>query len=99
MGWQGYEETIAVGMLFKKMYCHKCGCLLKKKKVAHLYLKSDPGYSNDLAGHGTIGMDKKMMVHYIYHCPNCGSEITYDEQRIVAKKQKRLKKKILNEND
>ena len=25
MGWKGYEAEIAIGMLFKKMYCDKCG--------------------------------------------------------------------------
>ena len=38
-------------------------------------------------------------VYYIYRCSNCGLEITYDEQCIVDRKQKLLKRKILNEND
>lgn len=44
-------------------------------------------------------MDRIEKVYYIYHCPNCGLETTYEEQCIVAKKQKLSKKKILNEND
>ena len=99
MGWRGYESEIDLGMLFRKMYCHKCGTRLKKMKVTNVYKKGDPGYSNDILGHGTLGMSEKAISHYIYKCPNCGNEISYDDQCIVAKKQKSLKKKILDEND
>lgn len=47
----------------------------------------------------TLGMSSYYDVIYIYCCPNCGLEITYEEQCVVAKKQKLLKKKKLNEND
>lgn len=99
MGWKGYKGTIDVGMIFKKMYCKNCGNILRRKKISNIYKKGDSNYSNDVLGHATIGMDRIEKVHYIYHCSNCGLEITYDEQCIVEKKQKRLKKKILNENE
>jgi len=99
MGWKGYESSIALGMIFRKMYCHKCGYKLKKIKIKNICKKGDADYSNHILGHTVIGMDKIEKVHYIYQCPNCYSEITYDEQRIIAKKQKQLKKKIINGND
>lgn len=99
MGWKGYEAEIPVGMIFKKMYCHKCGNRLKIKKVSNIYKKGDPNYTNKILGHATIGMDRIEVGHYIYQCTNCNFEITYDEQCIISKKQKRLKKKILDEND
>lgn len=99
MGWKGYESTISLGMIFKKMYCLQCGNRLKKKKISNLYEKGDPNYSNDILGHATIGMDKIEKVYYIYCCPNCGMEITYDEQCAIAKNQKLLKKKMLNKKD
>ena len=46
-----------------------------------------------------LGMSSYYDVTHIYCCPNCGLEITYDEQCIVAKKQKSLKKKIFTEED
>lgn len=98
MGWKGKEITIHLGMIFRRMYCQKCGETLNKKRVSNTYKKGDPNYSNDILGHYTIGMDKIERVYYIYHCPNCGLEVTYDEQCNVAKKQKRLKKKILDKN-
>jgi len=99
MGWKGYEATLNLGMIFRKMYCHKCGSILNTKKVSNIYKKGDFSYSNDILGHPTIGMDRKEVAYYIYNCQHCGSEITYDEQCIIAKKQKQLKKKILSENE
>lgn len=95
MGWKGYELTIPAGMIFKKMYCHKCGTTLNKIKVSKVYKKGDIGYTNQIAGLTAIGMDKIEKAYYIYRCNNCGLEITYEEQCIIAKKQKKEKKKIL----
>ena len=100
MGWRGYKGTLDVGMLFRKMYCHKCGAKLKIKKNTVIVSKGDEGYSNRIPGHFiALGMSSYYDVSYIYCCPTCGLDITYDKQCIVAKKQKRLKKKILNENE
>ncbi len=96
MGWRGFKGEIDSGMLFKKMYCKNCGTRLKIKKNTKIINKGDEGYSNRIAGHA-IGMSSYYSVTYIYCCPNCGLEITYDEQCVVAKKQKKLKKKILDE--
>ena len=92
MGWKGYESTIPVGMIFRKMYCQKCGNRLKKKKISYTYKKGDPNYSNRILGHSTIGMDKLQLSHYIYQCPTCGNETTYEDQCIIAKQQKEKKK-------
>lgn len=99
MGWKGRESTISLGMIFRKMYCQKCGNILSKKRISNTYKKGDPNYSNDILGHATIGMDRIERVYYIYHCPRCGLELTYDEQCVVAKKQKKLKNKILSEDE
>ena len=39
MGWKGYETTIPVGMLFKRMFCHKCGAQLKKENSEWRWVK------------------------------------------------------------
>ena len=96
MGWRGFETTIPVGMIFKKMFCHKCGARLKKEKITRIYKKGQFGYSNDILGHSTLGMSEKVMSYYIYQCPNCGSKISYNDQCVIAKKQKFFKKRILN---
>ena len=99
MGWKGRETEIPVGMIFRKMYCHKCGVLLKRKKTTNVYKKGESGYSNKLLGHTTIGMTEISKTHYAYRCPNCSSEIGYEAQCIVAKKQKQLKQKIICEEN
>ena len=99
MGWRGFEITIPVGMIFKRMFCHKCGAQLKKEKITKIYKKGEEGYSNKILGHSTLGMSEISNSYYIYMCTNCGSKINYDYQCIIAKRQKLLKKKILIENE
>ena len=96
MGWKGYESTISLGMIFKKMYCRKCGNKLGRKKISEVYHKGCPNFTDDIAGQATIGMDRIEKATYIYSCPNCGLEITYEEQCIVARKQKRANSKIID---
>ena len=99
MGWKGYEATMPVGMIFRKMFCHKCGTQLKKEKITETYKKGELGYSDKILGHSTLGMSEIAKSYYVYKCTNCGAKISYDDQCVIAKKQKRLKKKILDEND
>lgn len=40
-----------------------------------------------------LGMSSYYDVIYIYCYPNCGLEITYEEQCVVAKKTKTIKEK------
>lgn len=89
MGWKGHEIEIPAGMIFKKMYCHKCGNKLKIKKVSNVHKKGDSNYSNKILGHATIGMDRIEKVNYIYWCPKCNSEITYEDQCAIAKSNKK----------
>ena len=99
MGWKGYKITIPAGMLFRKMFCHKCGAELKKEKITKCYKKGEQGYSSHFFRWRALGMSELSRTHYIYKCPNCNALIDYKDQRIVAKKQKLLNKKILNESD
>lgn len=88
MGWQGNEMEIPVGMIFKKMYCHECGNRLKVKKISNVYKKGDDNYTDRLLGNFTIGMSSVKKTHYVYHCPTCGLDITYDEQCNIAKRKR-----------
>lgn len=44
--WKEVEHSIPFGMIFKKMYCHKCGIKLVKNKYSKIILKGDPEYKN-----------------------------------------------------
>ena len=95
-----YKATIDIGMLFKKMYCQHCGTKLEVKKTTKTVHRGDEEFSSRMAGGMyNIGMNSYQHATYIYKCPNCNSEITYGEQCVVAKKQKKLKEKIINEDD
>ena len=58
---------------------------VKEKKITNLYKKGEHS--------PTIGMNRIQKGYYVYVCPNCGLEITYDKQCIIAKQQKKDKKK------
>ena len=87
MGWKGHEVSIPVGMFFRKMHCHKCGCRLEKKKIGVVYQKGEPSYSKRIMGHLTIGMNRIEKKSYVYQCPNCKTEISYEEQRRISKQK------------
>lgn len=99
MGWQGREITCYTGMLFRKMFCGKCGHQLKKKGVTYIVIKGDPEFKQSDLKYRMAGMDSIKVTKYIYECPNCGDTITYDEQCLVAKKQKKLHKTILTDEE
>lgn len=99
MGWQGYESTIEVGMLFKKRYCYRCGQRLKINKVINVYKRGEPGFKKDICGSSTIGMGSIKIVTYNYKCPNCNNIITCSEQDAIAKLQKLSGKTILTDNE
>lgn len=75
MGWRGSETEIPVGMVFRKMFCHKCGCRLKKEKITKTYKQGDPEYSDKILGHSTLGMSEISKSYYIYRCSGCGAEM------------------------
>ncbi|MBQ3506585.1 MAG: hypothetical protein IJA89_07440 [Clostridia bacterium] len=99
MGWKGYETNIPAGMVFRKMYCHRCAMCLERQKEINTYKKGEAGFSPFLGGSSTIGMNEKQVTTFIYKCPNCGHEITYDNQCVIAKIQKKLKKTVLNQDE
>ncbi len=96
-----YEMSIKVGLLFRRMYCFKCGTKLKRRRTSHLYKKGEVGYKEDRHGYGHYILgplpSQQIRVQYVYICPNCKQITTYDQQCIIAKKQKQAKTKILEE--
>lgn len=97
MGWRGYELEIPTGMLFRKMYCSKCGEKLKLQKQSQTIKKGEEGYQSHILGHTTIGMTEITKAEYVYICPECGQITTYDRQLQIRKRQKLLHTKIVDE--
>ena len=92
----GWEMEIPTGMLFKKMYCSKCGEALKKQKITKIYKKGEEGFQNHILGKPQIGMKQITKCHYVYVCPNCNNMTTYDQQSAIRKKQRQCHKKIID---
>ena len=86
--------TMNPAMLFKKMYCQHCGSKLKRNKKIKIYTPNDPEFSHIMRG-GLINVKEHHDVRYNYICPSCNTETEYDDQVKIAKKQKKLQKKIL----
>jgi len=95
MGWKGYESSIPAGMLVRKMYCSGCGTQLKRRKVTNIYQKGEPEYTTFLASGRTLGMDRLEKVTYMYECPACKRQSSYEEQKKIARIQKKANKLIL----
>ncbi len=93
-----FHLEIKRGMLFRRMYCCKCGTKLKRRSTSRLVNKGEIGYINNiLPGIYFGGPTSQIQVRYVYICPNCKQITTYDQQCIIAKKQKQAKTKILEE--
>lgn len=92
-----FHMRIEFGMLWRRMYCCKCGTKLKRRSTSKLVNKGELGYENMKYLHIYGGPTSQIQVRYVYLCPNCKQITTYDQQIIIAKKQKQAKTKILDE--
>jgi DNA-directed RNA polymerase subunit RPC12/RpoP len=93
------EYEMPLGMLIRKMYCAGCGTRLVRKKVRKTYRRGEEGFRNTLSNRSTINVQSYTAVTYVYRCPNCNKEISYDDQVKVAKKQAQAGRKILLEKE
>ncbi len=95
--WKEVVHSIPFGMIFKKMYCHKCGERLVKNKYSRIILKGDPEYK--IYKRGYFGEGKVIQYKYNYKCPKCGNVIEYKNQKEISKIQKEKKMIILSNDD
>ena len=91
--------SIPAGMVFKKFYCHKCGERLVKESKKRIVTPKDADYReyNSIADIHMIGDIE--VTEYDFKCPECGNIISYDEQCVIGKIQKKINKKELNEQE
>ncbi len=91
------EYEMPLGMLVRKMYCAGCGTRLARKQVRKTYQRGEEGFRNTLSTGSAVNVKSYTTVTYVYRCPNCHREITYEDQVRVAKIQARTGSKILPE--
>jgi len=91
--------SMPMAMLTKKFYCHKCGEQLSKHPKTRTVKPGDPDYRK----HNRIGRTHMIgdveVTEYDFQCPACGNIIEYDEQCIIGKIQKQLRKNILSNEE
>ena len=95
-----YSFEIDLRVLFRRFYCPVCGQKLKlKKEVNKLNELQKKIYYKELYPYG-IPIDREDgKIKLIFTCSNCNYYNTTNNQLMIRKKQKKLQKKILDENE
>ena len=93
------EYEMPLGMLVRRMYCAGCGTGLVRKKVRKTCRRGEEGFRNTLSNKSTINVRSYTAVTYVYRCPNCNREISYDDQVKVARRQAQTGSKILPQEE
>lgn len=92
--------TIDLKILFKRFFCPVCGEKLKVEMTSRRLMPNEQSrHYRQLYPHGIpMRLDVSEMSQ-IFVCPKCNYKNTTLNQLSIRKKQKKLKKKILDEND
>lgn len=89
--------SIDLAMVTRKFYCHKCGERLQKNPRTRLIKRGDPDYKK----HSKIGRMNVVgdveYTEYDFKCTFCDRLTECDEQYVIEKIQKNLKKHIISE--
>ncbi len=94
------SSSIPVAMLTKKFYCHKCGERLSKHSKTRTVKPGDPDYrEHNRINHRIHMVGEVEVTEYDFQCYGCGNIIEYDEQYVVGKIQKQLRKNVLSEEE
>ena len=92
--------SIPMAMVTKKFYCHKCGERLGKHPKTRTLSPGDPDYrKHNRINHKTHMIGDIEVTEYDFQCPACKNVIEYDEQCVVRKIQKQLRKNILSDEE
>ena len=89
--------SMDMAMATRKFYCHKCGSMLVKNPKTRLIRRGDPDYKK----HARMGrmhiIGDIEHTEYNFKCIECDTELECDEQYVIEKMQKNLKKHIISE--
>lgn len=92
--------SMPLGMLTRKFYCHECGARLEKKSKTRTVKRGDPDYrEHSMIGHTHYFGDVELTEYDAFRCPSCDKIISYDDQCVIEKIQKRLGKHILSQSE
>ena len=94
---KGKSYSIPFGMVFKKYHCHKCGSILKKERNHRVVNKNDKDYFQ-YQRHNMYPRIEHDVYDHRFFCPKCNRAISFKEQCIIERIQKKNKTYLLEES-
>lgn len=94
----GKSYSLPFGMVFKKYHCAKCGAKLEKERTHRVVTKDDKDYYR-YHNYGTFPRQDYDVYDYRFKCPDCGARISYDEQCIIERIQKKQGHMVLSSSE
>ena len=91
----GKSVSIPFGMIFRSYHCAHCGARLKKEKTHRVVTKDDRDY-RQYHGRGSFPQRAYDVYNHRFMCPSCGARVSYDEQRILERIQKKQDSFVLS---
>lgn len=91
--------VIPHGMKRKPFYCHICGEKLIAYPHTRVLERTDPDYKKARRMGNVSLIGKIELTEYDFKCLSCEKFISYDEQCVIAKIQKRVEKPLLTQAD
>lgn len=100
-----YEYKLPAGMIFKRMYCCKCGKKLSIKYVSIAYDPDKKWHGYGFFSGATIGArfrySPKGTEYFegLYRCKNCDYLISNENQKLVRQYQEAYRRRVLTEEE
>ena len=95
---KGKSYSIPFGMMLKKHYCTKCGSRLEKERTHRVVSKDDRDYYK-YHERGTFPRSDYDVYDWQLNCSQCGTKISYNEQCIMNKIQKKQGHTVLSSSE
>ena len=97
-GLNGKNNSIPIGMVFRKYYCHCCGTRLEKERTHRVVSKDDKDYYVYHEAGNYPRRDHDVYDHR-FVCPQCRIRMSYRKQCIIERIQKKLKRTIISDEE
>ena len=98
IGLNGKSYSLPLGMVFKKYHCAKCGTTLERERTHRVVTKDDQDYYQ-YHSYGKFPRRDYDVYDYRFKCPGCGARISFDEQRIIERIQKKQGHMVLSSSE
>lgn len=85
-------------MVLKKYHCAKCGAKLEKERTHRVVTKNDRDYHR-YHSFGKFPRRDYDVYDYRFQCPECGARISFDEQCIIERIQKKQGHTVLSSSE